>query len=90
MTDTVLDAATDDLVDVPELAEPSVVLPSERLYRLVELAATALKVAGPAGSEGPVLTEQALAYIWTGWMRRPPQRRRPRTDRTGRGSPPGP
>jgi hypothetical protein len=31
---------------------------------LTELAATALKVAGPLGVEGPVLTEQALADIW--------------------------
>ena len=64
MTDTVLDAAPDDLVDVPEPAESSAVLPSERLDRLAELAAAALELAQPGGGAAPMLSEQALADVW--------------------------
>ena len=67
MPDTDL-GVPNDLVQAdrsPELEpEPPPVLPSERLDRMAELAATALTVAGPTGVEGPVLTEQALADIW--------------------------
>ena len=63
MTDTVQHLPAEDLVDVDreletKLPEPASVLPSERLNRLAELAATALKVAGPAGAEVVALDRQ--------------------------------
>ena len=67
MTDTVLGVPADELVTTdcgPEPdPEPLPGLPSERLDRLAELAATALTVAGPVGVEGPVLTEHAFRQV---------------------------
>ena len=68
MSETVLDPASDAVInaDSEPVAEPQAAhedLPSTRLFRLAELAATSLQEADPSRTAGPQVPEQALADV---------------------------
>ena len=64
MTDTVIDPAFSPVLGVePDPPPAHEALPSTQLFRIAELAATALNEADPSGAAGPQIPEQALADV---------------------------